>query len=41
MCSICQEPLEQFWEENEEEWHFKDAMRNDASKVNSVCIAWT
>ena len=41
MCSICQEPLEQFWEENEEEWHFKDAMRNDAGKVNSVCIAWT
>ncbi|XP_064404805.1 pre-mRNA cleavage complex 2 protein Pcf11-like isoform X2 [Halichondria panicea] len=27
VCTICQEPLEQFWEEDLEEWHYKDATR--------------
>ena len=34
MCDICQEPFEQFWEEDLEEWHFKDAIRAGDSKVS-------
>ena len=34
MCDICQEPFEQFWEEDLEEWHFKDAIRPGDSKVS-------
>ena len=35
-CTICQEPFEQFWEEDLEEWHFKDAMRSDDGKVGPI-----
>ena len=34
MCDICEEPFEQFWEEDLEEWHFKDAVRAEDSKVS-------
>lgn len=34
MCDICQEPFEQFWEEDLEEWHFKDAIRPGDNKVS-------
>ncbi|XP_062513980.1 pre-mRNA cleavage complex 2 protein Pcf11-like isoform X2 [Corticium candelabrum] len=27
VCPICHEAFEQFWEEDHEEWHFKDAVR--------------
>ncbi len=27
VCAVCHEPLEQFWEEEEEEWHFKGSVR--------------
>eukprot|EP00731_Ephydatia_muelleri_P030647 Em0022g161a len=27
VCTSCDEPFEQFWEEDLEEWHFKDAIR--------------
>ncbi|KAI8488963.1 mRNA 3' end processing factor [Branchiostoma belcheri] len=27
ICDICQEPFEQFWDEEEEAWHLKDAVR--------------
>jgi len=34
VCDICEEPFEQFWEEDLEEWHFKDAVRTEDSKVS-------
>lgn len=27
VCTVCNEPFEQFWEEEEEAWHFRDAMK--------------
>lgn len=27
ICEICQEQFEQYWDEEEEEWHLKNAMR--------------
>ena len=27
MCELCQESFDQFWDEEEEEWHLKDAIR--------------
>ena len=33
-CTICAEPFVQFWEEDLEEWHFRDAVREDG-KVSS------
>ena len=26
-CEICQEAFEMYWEEEEEEWHLRDALR--------------
>ena len=26
-CHLCKEPFKQFWEEDLEEWHYKDAVR--------------
>ena len=34
VCDICEEPFEEFWEEDLEEWHFKDAVRTEDSKVS-------
>lgn len=28
-CEICQEQFEQYWDEEEEEWHLKNAIRVD------------
>ncbi len=33
MCTVCHEPLEQFWEEDEEEWHFKGAIRDPHNQL--------
>ena len=30
---VCDEPFEQFWKEEEESWHFRDAMRDPSGKV--------
>ena len=38
VCVVCNEPFEQFWEEEEESWHFRDARRiNPSGKVTLVC----
>ena len=38
VCGVCHEQLEQFWEEDEEEWHFKDALRTpDDALYHSYC----
>ena len=34
MCATCEEVLEQFWEEDEEEWHFKEAVRSPGGQVS-------
>uniref|UniRef100_A0A4W3JWC6 Pre-mRNA cleavage complex 2 protein Pcf11 n=1 Tax=Callorhinchus milii TaxID=7868 RepID=A0A4W3JWC6_CALMI len=34
ICEICQEPFEQYWDEDEEEWHLKNAVRVEGR----VCI---
>ena len=27
VCAICGDPFEQFWDEDQEAWHLKDAIR--------------
>ena len=35
---VCNEPFEQFWEEEEEAWHFRDAVRiGPNSRVRMAC----
>jgi len=34
-CEICQEAFEMYWEEEEEEWHLRDALRVEG-KVSST-----
>ena len=36
VCSTCHEPLEQFWEEEQEEWHFNEATRSSSGKVSLI-----
>lgn len=36
-CEICQEQLEMYWEEEEEEWHLKNAMRVDGKIYHPSC----
>ncbi|XP_072517782.1 pre-mRNA cleavage complex 2 protein Pcf11 isoform X2 [Salminus brasiliensis] len=36
-CEICQEQLEMYWEEEEEEWHLKNAMRVDGKTYHPSC----
>jgi pre-mRNA cleavage complex 2 protein Pcf11 len=39
MCEICHEQLEQFWEEDEEDWHFKDTIRSsDGMLYHTYCF---
>ena len=33
VCAVCNEPFEQFWEEVEESWHLRDAIRINGGKV--------
>lgn len=33
-CEICQEQFEMYWEEDEEEWHLKNAIRVDEKVRN-------
>ena len=38
VCAVCHEPFEQFWEEDEEEWHFREAIRApDNQLFHSYC----
>ncbi|XP_066502803.1 pre-mRNA cleavage complex 2 protein Pcf11 [Hoplias malabaricus] len=36
-CEICQEQFEMYWEEEEEEWHLKNAMRVDEKTYHPSC----
>ncbi|XP_017575362.2 pre-mRNA cleavage complex 2 protein Pcf11 [Pygocentrus nattereri] len=36
-CEICQEQFEMYWEEEEEEWHLKNAMRVDGKTYHPSC----
>ncbi|XP_036176569.1 pre-mRNA cleavage complex 2 protein Pcf11-like [Myotis myotis] len=36
-CEICQEQFEQYWDEEEEEWHLKNAMRVDGKIYHPSC----
>ena len=37
MCDICRDPFEQFYDDEEEEWHLRDAMRADGRTYHPVC----
>ncbi|XP_067842368.1 pre-mRNA cleavage complex 2 protein Pcf11 [Heptranchias perlo] len=37
VCEICQEPFEQYWDEDEEEWHLKNAIRVDSRTYHPAC----
>uniref|UniRef100_H3AK79 Pre-mRNA cleavage complex 2 protein Pcf11 n=1 Tax=Latimeria chalumnae TaxID=7897 RepID=H3AK79_LATCH len=36
-CEICEEQFEQYWDEEEEEWHLKNAMRVDEKIYHPTC----
>jgi len=36
-CEICCEQFEQFWNEAEEEWHYKEAIRVDGKTFHELC----
>ncbi|KAK3523920.1 hypothetical protein QTP70_016723 [Hemibagrus guttatus] len=36
-CEICQEQFEMYWEEDEEEWHLKNAIRVDGKTYHPLC----
>ncbi|XP_051881877.1 pre-mRNA cleavage complex 2 protein Pcf11 [Pristis pectinata] len=37
VCEICQEAFEQYWDEDEEEWHLKNAVRVDSTTYHPAC----
>ena len=37
VCDICGDPFEQFWDEDAEEWHLKDAVRINNITYHPVC----
>lgn len=37
LCTICAEQFEQFWEEEEEEWHFREAVRIEGKLYHVYC----
>ncbi|XP_048389435.2 pre-mRNA cleavage complex 2 protein Pcf11 isoform X4 [Stegostoma tigrinum] len=37
VCEICQEAFEQYWDEDEEEWHLKNAIRVDNRTYHPAC----
>ncbi len=39
VCDICGETFEQFWDEDAEEWHLKDALRVN-NKVRYAWLCW-
>ncbi|XP_001641783.2 pre-mRNA cleavage complex 2 protein Pcf11 [Nematostella vectensis] len=36
-CSVCFEKFEQFWDESNEEWHYKDALRFEGKTYHKLC----
>ncbi|RNA00727.1 pre-mRNA cleavage complex 2 Pcf11-like isoform X1 [Brachionus plicatilis] len=36
-CAICKDPFEIFWYAEKEEWHFKDAIRDDNKIYHPIC----
>ncbi|CAL8265594.1 unnamed protein product [Merluccius merluccius] len=37
-CEICQESFEMYWEEEEEEWHLRDALRVEGKTYHPSCF---
>ncbi|XP_060064813.1 pre-mRNA cleavage complex 2 protein Pcf11-like isoform X2 [Ylistrum balloti] len=37
MCEICRDPFEQFWDEDQEEWHLRDAIRVENKTYHPIC----
>ncbi|XP_078475121.1 LOW QUALITY PROTEIN: pre-mRNA cleavage complex 2 protein Pcf11 [Lampetra planeri] len=37
LCEICREQFEQYWDEDEEEWHLKNAVRVDSRTFHPTC----
>ena len=37
-CYICKDPFEIFWNQDKEEWHFKDAVRVDMRVYHPICF---
>ncbi|XP_077983868.1 pre-mRNA cleavage complex 2 protein Pcf11-like isoform X2 [Glandiceps talaboti] len=37
VCDICQEKFDQFWDEDEEQWQLKDAVRVDGKTYHPLC----
>ncbi|XP_067663698.1 uncharacterized protein [Haliotis asinina] len=38
MCCICHDPFEQYWNEEAEDWHLRDAVRVDKKTYHPVCF---
>ncbi|XP_061164591.1 pre-mRNA cleavage complex 2 protein Pcf11-like [Saccostrea echinata] len=37
VCDICGDPFDQYWDEEAEEWHLKDAIRAEGKTYHPVC----
>ncbi|OWF46603.1 uncharacterized protein LOC110455499 isoform X2 [Mizuhopecten yessoensis] len=37
VCEICGDPFEQFWNEDQEEWHLRDAIRVESKTYHPIC----
>ncbi|XP_069130811.1 pre-mRNA cleavage complex 2 protein Pcf11-like [Argopecten irradians] len=37
VCEICGDPFEQFWNEDQEEWHLRDAIRVENKTYHPIC----
>ncbi|KAK3591756.1 hypothetical protein CHS0354_019528 [Potamilus streckersoni] len=37
LCEICHEPFEQYWDEDQEEWHLRDAIRVNEKTFHPIC----
>ncbi|XP_033103764.1 pre-mRNA cleavage complex 2 protein Pcf11-like [Anneissia japonica] len=37
ICKVCHEPFQQFWDEDEEQWQLKDAIRIDNKTYHPTC----
>jgi len=37
ICNICHEPFEQYWDEELEEWHLRDAIKVNNKTYHPIC----
>ncbi|KAL3880688.1 hypothetical protein ACJMK2_032908 [Sinanodonta woodiana] len=37
LCDTCHEPFEQYWDEDQEEWHLRDALRINEKTYHPIC----